>query len=93
MASSIPKLSSNSLNLFLKFGKKVPNILYDGIVEKDFLDGKGHLKPEHQICIYNNKNGTFLNLNANEDLKSFTMDKSGFECERPRLKSVELANK
>ncbi len=79
--------------LFLKFGKKVPNILYDGIVKKEFLDENGHLKPEHQICIGDNINGTFLNLNANEDLKSFTTDKTGFECERAGLKSVELANK
>ncbi|GJM32623.1 MAG: hypothetical protein DHS20C18_16240 [Saprospiraceae bacterium] len=78
--------------LYLKFGRKVPNILYDGIVEDDFLDTNGHLKPEYQICLKNNTNGTFLNLNAREDLKSFNTDVTGFECEQPALKPADLVN-
>ncbi len=78
--------------LFLKFGRKVPNIMYDGIVEKEFLNADGHLKPEHQICISNNTNETFLNLNANEGLKSYTTDKDGFDCKQAALEPAKLLN-
>ncbi len=49
-----------------KFGKKVPHILYDGIQNPVWTDETGQLRPGYQICIQNNKNGTFANIRADK---------------------------
>jgi parallel beta-helix repeat protein len=49
-----------------KFGKKVPHILYDGIQNPAWTDASGHLKPEYNICIRDNLNGTFANIRADK---------------------------
>lgn len=54
---------------WLKFGRNVPHILYDGIENPELTDAGGNLKPPHQICISNNHNGTFANLNLDKGRK------------------------
>jgi hypothetical protein len=51
---------------WLKFGRKVPHIIYDGIQIPDWLNADGSLKPEYRICIRNNENGTFANIRADK---------------------------
>jgi parallel beta-helix repeat protein len=54
---------------FLKFGRRVPHILYDGIQNADHLEADGRLKREHAICVRNNVNGTFGNLHLDKGRK------------------------
>lgn len=49
-----------------KFGRRVPHILYDGIQNPDYLAADGSLKPAHRICIRDNDNGTFANIQADK---------------------------
>ena len=87
----LPSDKSELGRMFAKvFGDEVPNILYDGIVQEHFLDANGNLKPEYQICIRNNKNGTFANLNAAEEFKNIKTDVSAHDCEREALEASEL---
>lgn len=65
---------------WLKFGKKVPEILYDGIQNPDWLDKNGVLLPEYRICIRDNKNGTFANLKADKNFKGISRDVEPFSC-------------
>ncbi|MFN5366760.1 MAG: parallel beta-helix domain-containing protein [Bacteroidota bacterium] len=68
-----------------KFGKKVPHILYDGILNPDWLNADGSFKPSYRICIGENENGTFANLRADKlSLMSdhISRDKAPFNCNR-----------
>jgi parallel beta-helix repeat protein len=65
----------------LRFGRNVPHILYDGIVDPKTLDASGKVKPESRICIRNNKNQTVANMDAEHDFKNVNRDASPFDCE------------
>lgn len=60
----------------LRFGKKVPHIIYDGIVDKN--------NPP-QICIRNNTNMTFANMDAANKFKNISRDVSSYNCHLPAL--------
>ena len=66
---------------WLKFGRKVPHILYDGIQNPDYLDEKGRVKPEYRICVRNNENGSFANLKADKKFKGISRDLTPYDCE------------
>lgn len=64
----------------LKFGRNVPNIIYDGIVDKKNLDDKGNVKDDYRICIRGNKNETFANIDAWNDFKNISRDVTVYNC-------------
>jgi parallel beta-helix repeat protein len=64
----------------LRFGKNVPHIVYDGIIDSKTLDKNKQTKPQHRICIYNNKNETFVNLDAEHKFKHKSKDLSKHNC-------------
>ncbi len=69
---------------WLKFGRRVPHILYDGIQNPDWLEADGSVKPEYRICIRNNENGTFANIRADKIglFKSdISRDLKPYDCE------------
>ena len=68
-----------------KFGKKVPHILYDGILNPDWANTDGSPNSSYRICIGENENGTFANLRADKlSLMSdhISRDKAPFNCNR-----------
>lgn len=89
-----PKLGSDIGKwLFLKFKKEVPDILYDGVPEDGSLNENGQLKAEARICLKDNGNATFLNLNAKRGLKYYSTDIALFNCELMSLEGSEMVNK
>jgi parallel beta-helix repeat protein len=66
----------------LRFGKDVPHIIYDGIRDKE--------RPERKICIRDNENATFANLDAAGGFKNVSRDISAHDCEQARLDPVIL---
>ena len=66
-----------------KFGKNVPHILYDGIIDPKTKDENGNVRQEHKICIKNNKNESFANLDAENGFKNISKDLTNFKCENP----------
>ncbi len=65
----------------LRFGKDVPHIQYDGIVDQ---------KNPAQICIRNNTNQSFANLDAENKFKRISRDASKHDCTLPFVPAVEL---
>jgi parallel beta-helix repeat protein len=65
----------------LRFGKKVPHIIYDGIVDKS--------NPP-QICIRNNSNMTFANMDAANKFKNISRDASSYNCSLQSLEPASL---
>jgi parallel beta-helix repeat protein len=67
----------------LRFGKNVPHIQYDGIVDK---------KSPAEICIRNNSNQSFANLDAENGFKHISRDASKHDCSLQPVPKVELKN-
>jgi parallel beta-helix repeat protein len=66
----------------LKFGKNVPHILYDGIEDDKMKD--------RRICISNNTNATFANMDAANNFKGRNRDMKPFVCEGSTINPVVL---
>lgn len=73
----------------LKFGRNVPHVIYDGIVDKKALDAKGQIKQENGICVRNNKNQTVANMDAGNDFKNVSRDPKQFDCTLEKMKEVK----
>ena len=59
--------------LKVRFGKNVPHIIYDGIVDDKVKNPA--------ICIRNNENQSIANIRAANKFKGISRDMSGFDCE------------
>jgi hypothetical protein len=68
----------------LRFGKDVPHIIYDGIE-----DDKMH---ERNICIRNNTNSSFVNIDAGNKFRNKSRDVKPHECEQRPLAAVQLTS-
>jgi parallel beta-helix repeat protein len=68
----------------LRFGKDVPHIVYDGIEEST------HSKRD--ICIRNNTNATFANIDAANNFKNISRDMSSYDCEHVRIPAVNISS-
>lgn len=66
---------------WLKFGRRAPHILYDGIQNPDYLGADGVVRPEHRICVRNNTHGSFANLKADRKFKGISRDPKPYDCE------------
>jgi parallel beta-helix repeat protein len=64
----------------LRFGKDVPHIIYDGIQDKK--------RSDRQICIRNNFNATFANIDAEGGFKNISRDMSKYDCTQQPIDPV-----
>ncbi len=67
----------------LHMGKNVPHILFDGIENPNMKD--------RNICIKNNQNQSFINIDAGNKFKNRSNDLKAFDCEQQPIKAVELS--
>lgn len=67
------------LLLWVKFGKNVPAILYDGIIDPAKNAG-GAAGNENKLCITNNTDESFANLDAGNGFKNLNRDIQKFRC-------------
>jgi len=74
----------------LRFGRNVPQIVYDGITDKKIVNTVGVYPEGKRICIRNNKGGTFANLDAANGFKNISRDVMPFDCDGVRLDPVSL---
>ena len=72
----------------LKFGKDVPHIIYDGIIDPQTLDAQGNILSDKRICVKNNKNQSFVNIDAEHDFKGISRDVSKHDCSLEPIKLV-----
>jgi hypothetical protein len=64
----------------LKFGKKVPHIIYDGIKDEKLKNEK------NLICIHDNLNESFAEIDASNDFKHISRDLKAYQCKKEPLK-------
>lgn len=66
----------------LKFGTNVPDIIYDGIIDEKTIDSAtGEVRKEARICVRNNQNATFANIDAAHNFKNIVRDLTKYDCE------------
>ncbi len=70
--------------LAFNFFNDIPDIIIDGIVDYKKY-GKNIISNPHKICIENNGNATFLNLDAENNFENMSTDISDFECSLPNI--------
>jgi len=79
-------------------GGKSVDIIMDGILNPELIDGKGMLQGKDKICFRNMGEVSFINLNAGLGAtpeamaKNMTTDISVFNCELETLQMSELEN-
>jgi parallel beta-helix repeat protein len=67
-------------------GGKLPDFLYDGLVEPRW----GHKANSGQVCLQNNGAATFLNFDAAGGMKHPVRDLKVYDCALPALSAVSL---
>lgn len=77
----------------LRFGKNVPHIFYDGILNKEWTDSSGQYKPEYRICIGDNKNASFANLDAGNNFKNVSRNAAQYNCSNPVTTNITVPAK
>jgi parallel beta-helix repeat protein len=64
----------------LKFGKDVPDIVFDGILD-DKIAVNNSYPADKAICVKNNKGATWANIDAANDFKNISRDISKVQCQ------------
>jgi len=76
----------------LKFGKDVPDIIYDGIKDAEKLDENKQWKPGYQICIKDNEGAEVVNIDAENDFENITFDADTYNCALNGFEKVILGS-
>lgn len=77
---------------FLKFKKDMPHIIYDGIVDPETLNADGTVKDEFRICIRDNGDAGFANLDAGHDFQALSREVTPYDCSRKPLEPASLSS-
>lgn len=88
-----PSFSFNQPIGFLlayKFWRSVPDIIYDGIIDNAIIEN-GIIIDDYRICLENNINASFVNLDAENNFKNISQDISEHDCSHMHLPSVNLS--
>jgi parallel beta-helix repeat protein len=64
----------------LKFGRNVPDIVYDGIRDKQLLVD-GQYPKDKRICIQNNGKAGFADIDADHGFKTISRDLTPYQCQ------------
>ena len=70
--------------LKVRFGKDVPHIIYDGIVDDKAKNPA--------ICIRNNENQSMANIKAANKFKGISRDMSAHDCDGVKHEEVKLVS-
>lgn len=93
-SNQFPDLSHDlGLLMLFKFGRNTPDIVYDGMPDPRFVDSIGNVLDGHNLCIQNNGDAEFANLDFGKNFKSwyspflakFSQDIQLFDCELPAI--------
>ena len=66
--------------LAYNFWRNIPDIVYDGIIDQGLLDNSGKYPDKNKICIKNNINASFVNLDAGNDFIDISTNLLEFDC-------------
>lgn len=76
--------------LTLKLGSPLPDIFYDGVVNKKKLRPDGSVPEDLRLCVHDNGDADFVNADAPHNFERVDRDVTHFACEHPSLAPVTL---
>ncbi|MGF1670115.1 MAG: parallel beta-helix domain-containing protein [Balneolaceae bacterium] len=62
------------------FGPDIPDIIHDGVVNSEHLQPDGSISAEKRICIGDNGQAAFANINAPSDFTDISFDPEPYRC-------------
>lgn len=74
----------------LRFGRNVPDIVFDGIMDASRHPVDGNYAADARICISSNKGARFANIDAGNDFRTITRDMGPYQCTADTLPAVKL---
>ena len=75
--------------LAYNFWRNVPDIVFDGILDKDKLNDNQDLLDEYKICIQNNINASFANIDAGNNFNNISTNIFDYDCSHNRILGVK----
>ena len=75
--------------LAYNFWRSVPDIIFDGIVDEEIISQNKNYLTENMICIKNNINGKFANLDAAKDFENISTNVFEFDCSLSEIAPVK----
>lgn len=72
------------------FRDKIPDLIVDGYENPAYKNPNGQTKESQRICIVNNANITFANLDMPNQSKYLSKDLSKYNCTLPQVNAVKL---
>lgn len=75
--------------LSFKLGKPFPDILYDGIIDSKKAVN-GNMPDNLRICLENNGEADFANIDAEHTFKNIDRDIKKYTCSHPRLAVISI---
>ncbi len=74
----------------LRFGRNVPQIVYDGILDSTRCGSDGQYLPQHRICVHQNLNQSVANMDAEHDFKNVRRNPKELDCVQEYVKSNQF---
>ena len=74
----------------LRFGRHLPFVVYDGILNPKKIGTDGQYYPEDRICVRNNTNQKSAFLDADHNFKGLSIGADLFNCELGKVKSIKF---
>ena len=74
----------------LKFGKKVPHIIFDGILDETKVGKDGKYLPEFAICVRENNGQSSAIIDAEHDFKHIISGPDALNCNPESIKSIQF---
>lgn len=72
------------------FNGNNPHILYDGFMDPAYIEKNGKVRESRDLCLRNNGDIKFANINAPSGYKEIKTDPNVHDCEQGELPPVEL---
>ena len=74
--------------LAYNYWRDIPDIIYDGIIDTTLIKD-GAIPDNYKICIKNNKNADFSNLDAYNNFENISQNLEPYDCEHQSLDAVK----
>jgi parallel beta-helix repeat protein len=74
----------------LRFGRDVPHVVYDGVLDPARCGKDGNYLPQHKICVHHNVNQSVANMDAENDFKNVQRNPATLNCVQEYVKSNQF---
>jgi parallel beta-helix repeat protein len=74
----------------LRFGRDVPQVVYDGVLDEKRCGEDGKYLPQYRICVHGNVHASVANMDAAHDFKQVQRNPADLNCVQEYVKSNQF---